>query len=306
MSDLSGRIVTKKGRIVKDQGDSGIGAPTIAPGSIGAQVDGAAARTSKGRPIVRAIVMAAALPVILITAWWFLSAGSKNPFFPSLATIVAAFEPTWATGRLATDLVPSVVRLVLGYLLALVVGVALGMAIGSNRRLRLLAEPPLEFFRAIPAPVMVPVLMLFFGIFDTMKIVVIATGCLWPILLNTVEGVRGVDSLLLDTSKVYRLRPSTRLFGVLLRGASPQIAAGARQALSIGIILMVISEMFAANNGLGFSIVQFQRSFAIPEMWTGIIVLGLLGVALSLVFRLVEHRVLDWYRGLRRATRGGN
>lgn len=91
---------------------------------------------------------------------------------------------------------------------------------------------------------------------------------------------------------------------VVLRGASPQIAAGARQALSIGVILMVISELFGANRGLGASIVQFQRGFAIPEMWTGIIMLGLLGFVLSLVFRLVEHRALAWYRGLRDANRG--
>lgn len=305
MKDLGERVVTQRGRIVRDQGEVGIGAPAVAPGSVGAQIDGAAARIKKGRTVGRSVLMAVALPVILIAGWWLWSSGSKSPFFPSLATIVGSFPQTWGEGRLVSDLVPSVIRLVLGYLLALAVGVGLGMLIGSSRRLRLLVEPPLEFFRAIPAPVMVPVLMLFFGIFDTMKIIVIATGCLWPILLNTVEGVRGVDSLLLDTSRVYRLRPGTR-FLVLLRAASPQIAAGARQALSIGIILMVISEMFAANNGLGFSIVQFQRSFAIPEMWTGIIVLGLLGVALSLVFRLVEHRVLAWYNGLRRATRGGN
>lgn len=253
----------------------------------------------------RPVVTAVALPAVLVAAWWFLSAGSTNPFFPSLSTITAALLPTWGTGRLVTDVLPSVVRLILGYVLALAVGVSLGLAIGSSRRLRLLVEPPLEFFRAIPAPVMVPVLMLLFGIFDTMKIIVIATGCLWPILLNTVEGVRGVDPLLLDTARVYRLTPRTRLFGVLLRGASPQIATGARQALSIGIILMVISEMFAANNGLGFTIVGFQRSFAIPQMWTGIIVLGLLGVTLSLLFRLVEHHALGWYHGLRRATRGG-
>lgn len=264
-------------------------------------------RRSRGKSnVARRAFMTLTLPIILIVAWWFASAGSTNPFFPSLSTIVDAFEPTWGTGRLLSDVLPSVLRLLAGYVVALIVGIALGMLIGSSRRLRLLTEPPLEFFRAIPAPVMVPVLMLFFGIYDPMKIIVIATGCLWPILLNTIEGVRGVDSLLLDTAKVYRLRRSTRLFGVLLRGASPQIAAGARQSLSIGIILMVISEMFAANNGLGFTIVQFQRSFAIPEMWTGIIVLGILGVALSLVFRIAEHRVLAWYTGLRRATRGGN
>lgn len=88
-----------------------------------------------------------------------------------------------------------------------------------------------------------------------------------------------------------------------MHGASPQIAAGARQALSIGVILMVISELFGANRGLGASIVQFQRSFAIPQMWTGIILLGLLGVVLSVLFRVVEHRALAWYRGLRRAEK---
>jgi ABC-type nitrate/sulfonate/bicarbonate transport system permease component len=77
-----------------------------------------------------------------------------------------------------------------------------------------------------------------------------------------------------------------------------------RQALSIGIILMVISEMFAASSGLGFTIVQFQRGFAIPEMWSGILLLGLLGVALSLAFRVFENRVLSWYYGLRRVQRG--
>jgi ABC-type nitrate/sulfonate/bicarbonate transport system permease component len=181
-----------------------------------------------------------------------------------------------------------------------------GTAIGLSPRLRAYAEPALEFFRAIPPPVMIPIIMLFLGIFTTMKVFVIATGAVWPILLNTVEGVRGVDDVLRDTSRVYRLRPATRLRTLVLRGASPQIVTGARQALSIAIILMVISEMFAASNGLGFTIVQFQRSFAIPEMWTGIILLGLVGVVLSLIFRAIERPVLAWYTGLRQSQRGGN
>ncbi len=275
------------------------------PGAVGAEIRGGAARTRRRSGVPRAVAMTITLPVLLVAAWWVLSTGSTNPYFPSLATIVEQFAPTWGEGRVVADLLPSIGRLLAGYLLAAVVGVGLGMVIGANRRLRLFVEPPLEFFRAIPAPVMVPVLMLFFGIHDLMKIVVIATGCLWPILLNTIEGVRGTDSLLLDTARVYRLRPATRV-AVLLRASSPQIAAGAHQSLSIGIILMVISEMFAANNGLGFSIVQFQRSFAIPQMWTGIIVLGLLGVALSLAFRGLERLCLGWYKGLRQATRGGN
>jgi ABC-type nitrate/sulfonate/bicarbonate transport system permease component len=89
----------------------------------------------------------------------------------------------------------------------------------------------------------------------------------------------------------------------VLRSASPQIMAGARQALSIGLILMVISELKAANEGLGFTVREFQTGFQIPEMWSGVLLLGIIGVVLSLVFRLVERRVLGWYHGVRAAER---
>lgn len=147
--------------------------------------------------------------------------------------------------------------------------------------------------------------MLLVGLDSTMRAAVIVSGCVWPVLLNTIEGVRAVDPVLADTCRVYRVRGRRRLTTLVLRSASPQIMTGLRQALSIAVILMVISEMFASSSGLGFAIVQFQRGFAIPEMWTGIVLLGLLGVALSLVFGQVEKRVLSWHRGLRATARGG-
>ncbi len=253
---------------------------------------------------VRGTLLVAALPVALVALWWFTSAGSTNFYFPPLSDIAATFGPTWLHGRVRSDVLPSVGRLVIGYLLAVLLGVGLGAAIGSSRTLRAVAEPVLEFFRAIPPPVLIPVIILFAGIGNGAKIVVIVLGCVWPVLLNTVEGVRGIDGVLRDTARSYRLGRASRFRHLVLRGASPQIAAGARQALSIGIILMVISEMFAANNGLGFTIIEFQRSFAIPEMFSGIILLGVLGVLLSLVFRTVERRALGWYRGQRAAARG--
>src|SRR6185503_4316621 len=203
-------------------------------------------------------------------------------------------------------LLPSLVRLLIGFTLAVLLGVGLGVPIGSFRRLRAFCEPVLEFLRAIPPPVLVPVLMLFAGIGDSMKVLVIVSGCLWPILLNTVEGVRAVDEVLSDTCRAYNIEGPGRLRHLVLRSASPQIVTGARQALSIGIILMVISEMFAASNGLGFTIIQFQRSFAIKEMWSGVILLGLLGFILALVMRVFERRILFWYFGLRRSQRGGS
>ncbi len=255
--------------------------------------------------VLRRLAFALALPVVLVTAWWFASANSTSFFWPPLADIVGIFPETWFEGRFMADVVPSLTRLLVGYALALVLGVGIGLAIGSSRILRETTEPVLEFLRAVPPPVLVPVIMLFAGIGDGMKVSVIVFGCIWPVLLNTVEGVRAVDEVLSDTARTYGLGTVTRMRTLVLRAASPQIMAGARQALSVGIILMVISEMFAASNGLGFTTVQFQRSFASPEMWTGIILLGLIGVVLATIFRLVERRVLSWYLGLRAAQRKG-
>ncbi|TLS44668.1 ABC transporter permease subunit [Streptomyces montanus] len=244
-----------------------------------------------------------ALPVLLVTAWWLASSGSTDVYWPPLRTILTTFPDVWTAERLHADVVPSVLRLLAGYASAAVVGVALGTVIGSYRHIRAVCEPVLEFLRAVPPPVLVPVIMLFAGIGDTMKIAVIASGCVWPILLNTVEGVRAVDSVMSETARSYGITGTARLRHVVLRSASPQIFAGLRQALSIGIILMVISEMSVSSNGLGFTIVTFQRTFAIPDMWTGILVLGLLGFLLSVVFQLVERRVLGWYHGLRASSR---
>ncbi|GIE89845.1 ABC transporter permease [Actinoplanes regularis] len=253
--------------------------------------------------VLRKVLFALALPVVLFAGWFWLSDGSESFYSPPLRTILTAFADTWQPERLRADVAPSLLRLLAGYLLAVVIGIGLGMAVGLNRRLRAVLEPVLEFFRAIPPPVLVPVIMLFAGIGDGMKVIVIVFGCVWPILLNTVEGVRATDSVVLDTARAYGVTGPARLTRVILPSASPQIAAGLRQALSIAIILMVISEMFASSNGLGFTIVQFQRSFAIPEMWSGIILLGLLGFTLSLLFRLAERRALRWYEGLRAARR---
>ncbi len=253
--------------------------------------------------ILRRVGLTFGLPIVLLAAWWFASANSVNFFFPPLSKILESLLDEWFGPRLAADVVPSVLRLLAGYLLAMVLAVSLGVLIGTSRTVRGVLEPVLEFFRAIPPPVLVPIFMLLLGIGDGMKIVVIAFGCMWPILLNTIEGVRAVDSVLSDTARTYGITGGARLRKLVLPAASPQIAAGLRQGLSVAIILMVISELFAASNGLGFAVVQAQRHFAIAETWAGMFMLGLLGFLLAALFRIVENRQLTWYHGLRRAQR---
>ncbi|KAB8197807.1 ABC transporter permease subunit [Nonomuraea phyllanthi] len=236
-----------------------------------------------------------ALPALLVLAWWAVSGGSF--YLPSPDRVGRAFVETWFSERLVVDVLPSVGRLLAGYAMAALLGVGLGVPIGLSPRLRATLEPVLEFFRAVPPPVLVPLIMLLAGIDTFMKVLVIVSGCVWPILLNTVEGVRALDEVLSDTCRMYGVRGPSRLRRFVLRGASPQIMTGLRQALSIGIILMVISEMFASSSGLGFTIVLFQRQFQITEMWSGILLLGLIGLGLSVLFRRLERRVLSWYYG---------
>lgn len=243
------------------------------------------------------------LPALLVLAWWLLTLGSTSFFVPKPVDLVETFGKVWFSSRFFTDVLPSIGRLLAGLVVTIVLGVVLGVLIGSVRWLRRFSEPMLEFLRAIPPVALIPLFMLMIGINDQMKVTIIVIGAIWPVLLNTVEGVRAVDDVLSSTCRIYRIKRFGRLRHLVLPGASPQIMTGIRQSLSIGLILMVISEMFGSSSGLGFTIVVFQRAFAIPEMWSGIAVLGLIGIGLSLVSRSIERSVLGWYYGLKEVQR---
>lgn len=254
--------------------------------------------------ILKRVLYFIGLPVLLIALWWVLTLGPTNFFVPKPVTLAQTFWEVWASDRFWTDFIPSILRLLVGLVATIMLGVIFGVLIGSFRWLRSFTEPMLEFMRAIPPPVLVPLLMLLIGINDQMKIVVIISGAIWPVLLNTVEGVRAVDPVLSETSRTYQIKGFARLRYLVLPGASPQIMTGVRQSTSIALILMVISEMFGSSSGLGFTIVLFQRAFAIPEMWSGIVVLGLVGVGLSVISQSIEKRVLRWYSGLKEVQHG--
>ena len=262
---------------------------------------------SRPAELAKRTALVVTLPALLFAAWWALRADSPHIYAPPLPPNPQEFRPVLIQGgRVVGEQLPSLARLATGYALAVVAGVVLGVLLGSSRTARQVLEPLLEFFRAVPAPVLIPVLILLAGIGTTQKVLVIASGCIWPVLLNTVEGVRATDATLADTCRSYGITGVARLRHLVLRSASPQIVTGMRQALSIAVILMVISEMFASDNGIGYAVLDFQRSFAIPEMWSGILLLGILGVVLSVLFRVFEQRTLAWYHGLRRAQRDGS
>ncbi len=244
------------------------------------------------------------MPILLLVLWGVLSAGSKTYYFPPLTDIFTAFKDNWLFSRVGSDVVPSLTRMFAGFGIAIAVGIVGGLLFGLSRRTRIAADPILEFLRAIPPPALLPFAILVFGVGGGMKIFIIALVCLWPILLNTVDGVNGVDPTLQETAHMYGIPWRDRVWGVLLPAASPQIFAGIRTSLSLALILMVISEMVASTNGIGYFVLQSQRTFAIPEMWSGIFLLGILGYVLNAGFGLIERRVLRWHRGARASALG--
>jgi ABC-type nitrate/sulfonate/bicarbonate transport system permease component len=242
-----------------------------------------------------AAFIALVIPVSIVIFWWFASANSTSPYYPSLETILSSFRETWLFAHFSSDIVPSLRRLVAGYAVAIVAGVGLGLLLGRIRTLDDMFQPSLQFARAIPAAALVPIGTTLLGIGDTPKIWIIAFVCVFPILLNTIDGVRSVEPGLEDVGRSFRLTRRQRVFAILLPSAAPAIFAGMRIALAFAFIMMIVTEMVAASSGIGFVTLNAQQGFQIPQMWAGMVLLAILGAALNVVFVLVEGRVLRWH-----------
>ena len=217
-------------------------------------------------------------------------------FFPPLSKILAAFWAGVVSGEIPAHVGVSLWRGAVGYALAAAVAIALGVLMGYWRRVHEAGEIVVEFLRAIPAPAIVPVAIVLLGIGDTMKVFVIFLACSFPILINTIDGVRGVDPVLIRTAQTFGCSGATILAKVVLPAASPFIVTGLRIALSIALILVVISEMVGATAGIGYYILESQRTFKVPRMYAGMLVLALLGFALNRAFLLVDARLMAWQR----------
>lgn len=239
------------------------------------------------------------VPIVALAIWYTLSAGSQSLYYPPLAEIVDRFVAVWLGPGLVQDALPSLGRMTLGYAIAGLGGVVVGTLLGLSPMARTLLGPTVEFLRALPAVLLIPFALVVFSDDLTLKVFVIALGCSFPVVLNTMDGVRSVEPLLLDMARAFRFSRFEQVWRVVLPSAAPQIFAGLRAALSLALILMVVSEMVASTNGIGYAILQAQRLFATTDMWAGILLLGLLGYLINAALVLVERRVLAWHRGFR-------
>ena len=246
------------------------------------------------------------LPIVVVALWWVASANSLNPYLPPLQLILQRSRDIWIWDGFHTDILPSLRRLGIGFGCACLAGTVLGLLLGTVRWLDNATRPYVEFMRATPGVALMPVIMLVLGLGDSFKTFTVAMVCTWPILLNTIDGVRSVEPLLKDVATSYRLRLRDRVRFIILPNAAPQVFAGARTALAIGIIAMTVTEMMGEPGGVGSFTLIAYRSFRFADMWAGIIALGVLGYTLSKLFTMLENRVLAWHKGLTAHNSGGN
>lgn len=247
-----------------------------------------------------------AAPVAIVLLWWFVVAvivpvtdPARTFFFPTPPAIAAQFAESFGGSGFVDIVVPTLSRFVVGFAIATVLGVALGIILGVYSTARLAALPFVTFFRSLPGVALIPIVTLFLGLGDSQKITVVVLASMWPILINTMDGVQSIDLTLRETVRSYSIRGADRFRFVVLPAAAPQMFAGLRVAIAVALIVTVVSELFGASQGtgIGYFLVDAQGTFDMTSLWAGLALLGLLGYALNMLFALVEKRTLAWHRG---------
>ncbi|MGD9920319.1 MAG: ABC transporter permease [Pseudorhodoplanes sp.] len=210
-------------------------------------------------------------------------------------------ERTWdalvyglTEGDLLAKTAATIERMIYGWLLASLVGIVLGAAVGVSQAARVYVEPTLEFLRPLPASAMMPVAIALFGLTNAMVLAVIAFGALWPMLLATVHGFAAVEPRLYQVSRALGLPRRDVIWKIALPSAMPDILAGMRVGLTIALILAVVGEMLASRPGLGQAILLAARSFQSADLYAGVVLLGLIGYVSNQLLSAAESRLLKW------------
>ena len=255
--------------------------------------------------LYRALKIAAeiAVPILLLVAWQLYTIARDDPKFPRPTTILHETQKLFFFSQFGTHVVPSLERIALGFSIAVILGVVIGIPLGLSRIGRSAAMPHIEYWRAIPPPALLPIsIILLHSIDNLQKVSFIAFFCIFPVLLNTIDGVRGIEPTLIDTARSFRVPSHERIRRIVFPAALPQIFAGMRTSLALAVIVMVLSEYFASTSGVGYVLLVSKNTFQFLPMWSAILLIGVLGYLLNVLFLLAERHVLAWHRGWRAAT----
>lgn len=237
---------------------------------------------------------------LLLVIWELVA--RANPklllYFPPVSRILGALGDALSAGAILQHGWVTLGRFAMGYLLSALLAVLLGVLLGYFRALHGLFTTSIELLRPMPSVAIIPVAILLLGIGDGMIVSVTVYASVWPILINTIDGVRRVDATLIATGRTFGLGNWRILRQIILPAASPYIVTGLRIGLSIALILVTTAEMIAGSKGLGFFILDEERAMNSANMYAGIVVVALLGYILNRLFLLLERRALRWRHGM--------
>ena len=239
--------------------------------------------------------------VAMLLGWQLVSAVVLPRVAPSAATlmppplgVLTAFLDLLRTGDIVLHILASLRRVLVAFAAAAVAGVALGVAIGWWRRFGELVDPLVEFVRPIPPLAWIPLAIIWFGIGDVQNMFIIFLGAFFPIVVNTIEGVRSVDRPLVWGALTLGGTWPQILREIILPGALPLILTGLRIGLGVGWMALVAAELVAASSGLGFLIEDSRNLLFTERVLLGMVLIGLLGLAMDRLMRLLERRVTPW------------
>jgi ABC-type nitrate/sulfonate/bicarbonate transport system permease component len=232
----------------------------------------------------------------LLAVWEAASAwGHASPaLLPPPSRVLPLAWAILASGSFLAPLAETLSLLALGYGIGCACGCALGLAMGWSAPLFRLLEPLTELIRPIPKPALIPPLFLFLGLGTATKVTVVALAAFFPVLINTVQAVRGIDPVTIGTARTFGYSRTATLFNTVLPASLPMILTGMRVSLGLSLVLVILAEMLVDSRGIGFLILDMQRSFRVPEMYAWIIILGLLGLLLNALFEWIEGKLVAW------------
>ena len=232
------------------------------------------------------------LPLVLLLVLWQLIAPRRSPYFPPPDRWWASLETLVGNGKLYPALGATVLTFAFGLAIACALGGALGLVVGVSRGARRALGPLLEFCRALPPPVIVPVAVLLLGYAESLKLLVVVWVAIWPILLNVATAAGRVDPLLRDVSRSFRLTPLEMLSKIVAPSVIPPFLTGVRIAVPLAIIITLLVEMITMLPGIGSLIVTAQRDFRSAEVYGLLVLVGLIGFVLNNVFVVIEEVLL--------------
>jgi NitT/TauT family transport system permease protein len=221
--------------------------------------------------------------------------GLTDPaFLPPFSDVVSAGWQLAQTGELYDDIGASVLRALSGFLIAVALIVPLGLAIGWYGRLGDLLKQMVEVCRNTAPLALLPVFILLLGIGELSKVTMVVYSCAWPLLLNTIAGVKQVDPLLIKSARTMGATPGQLFRKVIVPAALPTIFVGIRLASASAMLVLVASEMVGAKAGLGYLIIYSQYSFLIPQMYFGILAITIIGLTFNALLEALERHLMRW------------